>query len=107
MMSTVNLTGVTVERCTNDEWLVVFGPYSADPTEEGSVICEEEREKMDAIERRLEAAGATVVNARGQRATCHGWNGARFTAADRGFGIVGAISDEQRASFLSLVWQDC
>jgi hypothetical protein len=87
-----------IEFCTNNEWLVVFGPYEA---AEDSDASEPSREATDLFDRQRRAveslAGIELVTARGQRMLCHGWNGAHFAWRHAGFGSFETLPAELKA----------
>lgn len=83
---------MTIELCRNSEWWRVFGPFD-EAANDGLVdaaVCK--------VIDELDAAGVEWVYARGQRSTCHGWNGAKtFARLVGGIGGGESISDDEWA----------
>lgn len=75
----------TIEVCSNNEWLVVYGPLSDLGIEYSGNA---QNEWFGEVCRRLddEFGYGTASFAQGQRGLCHGWNGAN-TFARKGGGL--------------------
>jgi len=78
----------TVELCTDREWLEVFSAIDFEGIE---FIDDAASEFINTLDDKLIDAGFEVVFARGQRRTCHGWNGAN--TFEKLLGPVGSFDD--------------
>jgi hypothetical protein len=91
---------IQLEVCENVEWLTVFGPLGRlDLSDHDTEVCAQNYcSKLHAL---LTEEGFTTVNAKGQRITCHGWNG--FRGFNQRFGNVGTFADLTPAQADSIV----
>lgn len=101
-MSTKNFA-INLELCTCTEWLRENAGLCLDSIESGS-----EDAAADELHARicggLEAAGYNVENAKGQRRTFHGWNGANtFTHLLGPVGTFDKLTNQQTDEILGII----
>jgi hypothetical protein len=87
-----------IEICSNTEWLFVFGPLEETDPDSYETQQEQSIQWSCEVERRIEKqlTGVECVCSRGQRAMCHGWNGANtFTRKGRGLGTFDEFTDKE------------
>ena len=91
MMTTRETKTKTLEVATNAEWLNLY--WLGDLLEGVEDFDEDEAAATfaSALVEALEDAGFDVVHAKGQRTTCHGWNG--FNLFRHKMGPVGTFDD--------------
>ena len=90
---------MTLEICTNHEWWLMFSTCgdATDPDAVGELI----RQLTKALER----AGHSVLNAKGQRQTCHGWNGANvFRRKCNGIGTFDEVTNDEWGDVLDVLY---
>ncbi len=89
----------TVEFCTNDEWMRVFGPLDCGIEDDSSDMTNAyQSAAINALRDDPRASAFEVVAAQGQRILCHGWNGAQFTYQLGGFGTYADLTDDEKAA---------
>ena len=93
---------ITIEVCTNIEWLREYGGPDLDCVPEDTkddACCEYICELM----RRLEDEGYVAVHARGQRRLCHGWNGCNTFRWKCGpLGTFDELTDQQKLQLIDI-----
>ena len=85
----------TIEVCSNNEWLVVYGPLSDLGLEYSGNA---QNKWFGEVCRRLDDlfGYGTAIYAQGQRGLCHGWSGANmFAKKGSGIGTFAEFSVEE------------
>lgn len=94
---------ITLEVCSNTEWLREMAGLDLDAIPDGC-----ENEAAETLHRdvtaALERAGYNVENAKGQRCTFHGWNGANTFQHLLGMvGTCDSLTTQQQEEILRII----
>ena len=93
----------TLEINTNNEWLIQLSPVDFEPVEE-SDRDDAAKDFTNGLWNHLESAGFDVIGAKGQRSTCHGWNGANtFPYMDGPVGSFDQLTDDEAADVVRCI----
>lgn len=84
---------MTIEFCNNSEWIAQLISTEFPECFQNEVTTEYATTAVRFAER----AGLTIESARGQRGTCHGWNGAAFASRIGIFGVWGELSNDEQS----------
>jgi len=97
-----------LELCTNNEAIRDWCGLDWEGIEEGDYAANEASEQFTAAAwEALEAAGYEVERAKGQRSTCHGWNGANTFRWKRGPLGSFEVPTEQQQEEIATIVENC
>ena len=94
----MNNGDITLEICSNTEWLTVFGPVES--TDFSNEACQFFLSKLHGS---LIDLGYETKSPRGQRILCHGWNSAQFNHSLGAVGTFDPLTNEQQNEIIEAV----